>query len=156
MESPASRMDLERVLPAVYALLALAATGRSGVQLATEASRAPVAYTLSAVAGLVYIAGFVALSRAEQSRRALRWAMTLCVIELGGVIGVGLFSLLDSLQFPDDTVWSRFGAGYGYIPLALPVVALLWLRRAAHRRPASRPSAGRHVTSVRGGERDQA
>jgi hypothetical protein len=30
---------------------------------------------------------------------------------------------------PDETVWSRFGAGYGYLPLALPVAALVWLRR---------------------------
>jgi hypothetical protein len=129
--SQASKMDLDRVLPVVYALLAIAAAGRGSLQLATEASRAPLAYTLSAVAGLVYIAGFAALSRAEKSRRALRWAMSLCTIELTGVIGVGLFSLLDSARFPDDTVWSDFGAGYGFIPLALPVVALLWLRKAA-------------------------
>jgi C-5 cytosine-specific DNA methylase len=114
-------MDLDRVLPVVYALLAIAAAGRGSLQLATEASRAPLAYTLSAVAGLVYIAGVAALSRAEKSRRALRWAMSLCTIELTGVIGVGLFSLLDSARFPDDTVWSDFGAGYGFIPLALPV-----------------------------------
>lgn len=146
-DSPTSRVDLERVLPVIYALLALAATGRSSLQLATEASRAPVAYTLSAVAGLVYIAGFAVLSRAEKSWRALRWAVIICMIELAGVIGAGLFSLLDSAQFPDDTVWSGFGAGYGYIPLALPVVALFWLRNAASRRPNTE-SSGLSSTSV--------
>jgi hypothetical protein len=32
---------------------------------------------------------------------------------------------------PDETVWSSFGAGYGYVPLVLPVLGLLWLRRTA-------------------------
>ena len=42
-----------RVLVAVYALFALAATARAGVQLATRFSEAPLAYLLSAVAGLI-------------------------------------------------------------------------------------------------------
>jgi hypothetical protein len=36
--------------------------------------------------------------------------------------------VLDPVAFPDDTVWSGFGRGYGYVPLALPVLGLLWLR----------------------------
>ena len=31
--------------------------------------------------------------------------------------------------FADETVWSHFGQGYGYIPLLLPIVGLIWLSR---------------------------
>ena len=33
--------------------------------------------------------------------------------------------------FPEATVWSGFGSGYGFVPLVLPVLGLLWLRRTA-------------------------
>ena len=32
------------------------------------------------------------------------------------------------VAFPDKTVWSHFGSGYGYVPLVLPVIGLMWLR----------------------------
>ena len=51
-----TRTGAGRALVAVYGVFALAATARSLVQLATKASEAPLAYSLSAVAGLVYIA----------------------------------------------------------------------------------------------------
>jgi hypothetical protein len=47
------------------------------------------------------------------------------------VLVVGLASYLATDAFPDKTVWSHFGSGYGYVPLVLPVVGLLWLRRTA-------------------------
>ena len=40
--------------------------------------------------------------------------------ELAGVLVVGATSLLVPEEFPDATVWSEFGAGYGYVPLVLP------------------------------------
>ncbi len=43
------------VLVAVYGILALAATGRSTVQILTDFSEAPLAYALSALAAVVYI-----------------------------------------------------------------------------------------------------
>ena len=51
--------------------------------------------------------------------------------ELVGVLVVGATSLLVPEDFPDATVWSQFGAGYGYVPLVLPVVGLWWLLRGA-------------------------
>ena len=30
----------------------------------------------------------------------------------------------------EKLLWSDFGAGYGYFPLALPILGLLWLRTA--------------------------
>ena len=51
------------------------------------------------------------------------------MIELVGVIGIGAFSYLAPEDFPDATVWSHFGQGYGFVPVVLPVLGLLWLRR---------------------------
>lgn len=115
-----------RVLVAVYAVFALAASARSIFQLATKAEDAPFAYSMSAVAGLVYVVATIALAR---SRRSL--ALVTISIELIGVLVTGVLSLVDDSLFPDQTVWSGFGEGYGFIPLVLPLVGLWWLRRTA-------------------------
>jgi hypothetical protein len=116
-----------RLLIAVYALFALAASARAGVQIATKFSDAPAAYLLSAFAGLVYILATVALANGSPTAR--RIAVLSCSIELVGVLAVGTWSLADPATFPDATVWSGYGSGYGYVPLVLPVFGLLWLRR---------------------------
>jgi hypothetical protein len=46
-----------------------------------------------------------------------------------GVLTVGTLSIVDGAAFPHDTVWSRFGSGYGYVPVVLPLVGLWWLWR---------------------------
>ncbi len=115
-----------RVLVAIYAVFALAASARSIVQLLTKASDAPFAYSLSAVAGVIYILATVALAR---SLRQL--ALITISIELIGVVVTGTLSVFDDSLFPDQTVWSGFGSGYGFVPLVLPVVGLWWLRRTA-------------------------
>jgi hypothetical protein len=115
-----------RLLVAVYATFAVAASSRAGYQLATRFGEAPLAYALSAVAAAVYVVATVALLR-----DARRLALASIGFELAGVLGVGLWSVLDTDRFPDETVWSSFGAGYGYVPLVLPVLGLLWLRRTA-------------------------
>jgi cytochrome bd-type quinol oxidase subunit 2 len=116
-----------RMLVAVYAVMALAATGRSVLQISEYFSRAPLAYTLSAVAAVVYIIATVALARGD--RTSARVALVSISIEMVGVLVVGLASYLAPEYFPDKTVWSHFGAGYGYVPLVLPAVGLWWLLR---------------------------
>ena len=127
-ESPGSASDTShgfgRVLVAVYAVFAIAAASRSLFQLITKFDEAPTAYTLSAVAGLVYVVATVALAR--NSRRL---ALLTIGTELVGVLVVGILTVSDKSLFPDQTVWSGFGAGYGYIPLVLPLVGLWWLRK---------------------------
>lgn len=135
-----ARSDMARLLPAVYAIFALAATGRGVLQISTHASQAPVPYALSAMAGLVYIAGFIALWKAYSRHWVRQIAAVLCVFELAGVVGVGLFSILAPTDFPDDTVWSRFGSGYGFIPVVLPIAALWWLRVGDRRAEVCRRS----------------
>jgi hypothetical protein len=116
-----------RLLTAVYAVFALAAGARSLVQLTTKLDEAPLAYLLSFAAAVVYLVATLALRRS--TRRAHRVAVTACSVELAGVLVVGTLSLVATDLFPDQTVWSDFGIGYGFVPLVLPVVGLLWLHR---------------------------
>ncbi|MBG6069886.1 hypothetical protein [Micromonospora ureilytica] len=116
-----------RLLIAVYLLFAIAATSRAGLQIATKFDEARVAYLLSGVAALIYIVAAVGLARAGHTGR--RVALVCCSVELVGVVAVGILSLVDKELFPDETVWSQFGSGYGYIPLVLPVLGLIWLWR---------------------------
>jgi hypothetical protein len=45
------------------------------------------------------------------------------------VLTVGTLTVLDPALFPDATVWSAYGQGYGYLPLVLPFLGLAWLVR---------------------------
>ncbi len=120
-----------RLLVLVYGVFALSASARAGYQLATSFSDAAVAYSLSAFAALVYIVATVSLARSGPTAR--RVALAACSVELLGVLTVGTISLLVPSEFPDATVWSGYGEGYGFVPLVLPVLGLLWLRHTAGR-----------------------
>jgi hypothetical protein len=135
-----------RVLIAIYALFALAASARAGVQIATKFGNAPVAYVLSAFAGVVYILATVTL--AIGSPVARRIAVASFSVELVGVLAVGTWSLADPATFPDATVWSGYGSGYGFVPLVLPVFGLLWLRRWTGRPRTRRPTATDRTTQL--------
>jgi hypothetical protein len=125
-EHSATGRGFGRVLVFVYGVFALAATGRSTFQLATQAAEAPVPYALSAFAAVIYIVATLALATGRT-----RLALLAVGTELAGVLVVGATSLLLPEEFPDATVWSQFGAGYGYVPLVLPLVGLWWLLRGA-------------------------
>jgi hypothetical protein len=132
-----------RLLVGVYGLFALSASARAGVQIATKFSHAPVAYLLSAFAAVVYVIATVTLANGSPTAR--RIAVLSCSVELAGVVAVGTWSLLDKATFPDATVWSGYGSGYGFVPLVLPVFGLLWLRYWSRRAGTGRtvvPSAG--------------
>jgi hypothetical protein len=116
-----------RVLVAVYGLFAIAATGRSVLQRATKAGEAPFPYALSALAALVYVGATVGLAVDRPWSRRLAWGAV--VVEAVGVLVVGTLSLADPVLFPDDTVWSAYGRGYGLLPLVLPFLGEAWLVR---------------------------
>lgn len=127
-----------RILVAVYAVLAAAATGRSVFQIIDRFEQAPIAYSLSAVAAVVYIVATLAL--------AFRWDVVAWVtigFELAGVLVVGALSvaapdvlglgsveILDRAFGREGTVWALFGAGYLLVPLVIPVVGLVYLGRS--------------------------
>lgn len=127
MEStvPARGRGISSVLIIVYGILALAATGRSFVQIATRFDTAPVAYLLSALSAVVYILATIALVRRGAFWYRVAWATI--SFELLGVVVVGFLSIFDTVLFPSDTVWSVFGRGYFFVPLVLPLLGMLWL-----------------------------
>jgi cytochrome bd-type quinol oxidase subunit 2 len=115
-----------RILVFVYGILAFAATGRATFELASKFSEAPVPYALSMVAAVVYVVATWALAT---DRR--RIALAAVSFELVGVLAVGVSSLVWTSKFPDASVWSDFGVGYGWVPLVLPVVGLWWILRGS-------------------------
>ncbi len=120
-------LGVGRLLIAVYAVFALSATARASYQLFREFDEAPVAYTLSLVSALTYILVTIALTK-----RGDKWARIARItvwFELFGVISVGIASLALPSLFNHPSVWSGFGMGYGFLPLALPVLGILWLSR---------------------------
>lgn len=121
-----------RMLVAVYAVFALAASARSIYQLIAEVDAdTAVPYAMSAFAGIVYIAATYALATNHR-----RLALITIGTELVGVILVGILTLVDAELFADQTVWSEFGRGYGFIPLVLPFIGLWWLRQTGARADA--------------------
>jgi hypothetical protein len=114
-----------RILIALYLTFALAATARGIVQISTTFRLAPLAYVLSLCSGVIYIAAAIGLISQRAFSRGLAWAA--CGTELAGVLVIGTASLVDRAAFPHDTVWSRFGSGYGYFPVLLPLLGLMWL-----------------------------
>jgi hypothetical protein len=117
-----------RVLVGLYALFALSAGARAGVQIATRFAQAPLAYALSAAAALIYGVALAGLVRGGRGGRLV--ALVACSVELAGVLVVGTLSLGRPELFPHATVWSGYGRGYGFVPLVLPVLGLIWLRHS--------------------------
>lgn len=121
---------------ALYLVFVIGTVSRSATQIATRFDRAPLAYSLSAVAAAVYVVVLVSLSL--RGRRAWWVSVVALSVELVGVLVVGAWSSLAPHMFPDATVWSSFGRGYLFLPLVLPVVGLWWLLsdRGARAAPA--------------------
>ncbi len=124
-----------------YAVLGLAALGRSSVQISTKLSEAPVPYLVSGVSAVLYALIALALWR--------RWdtvALAGTSVELLGVVAVGTLGYTESAWWPDETVWTGYGSAYGWVPLILPIVALVLLvreRRALARRDDAADAAAR-------------
>ena len=115
-----------RALVFAYGVFVVAATGRSLVQLSTDADKAPLAYSLSLFAAVVYLVATTSLLLG--GRAGWRAAGVAVAVELLGVLSVGALSLAATDLFPDKTVWSHFGQGYGFLPLLLPFAGIAWLR----------------------------
>ncbi|GAA5069139.1 hypothetical protein [Streptomyces similanensis] len=119
----------------LYGVMVVGAVSRSVYQIATDFGRAPLAYSLSAVAGVVY--GFITYSLVRGGETARRAALVCCAAELVGVLGVGTWTLVEPSAFADSTVWSDYGMEYLFIPVLLPLSALYWLRRSREQAPAA-------------------
>ncbi|MGQ4496730.1 hypothetical protein ACUH95_07005 [Dermabacteraceae bacterium P13101] len=117
-------------LAAVYGIFALAATSRSLVQTIRDFSEAPLAYSLSLLAACTYLLAFVLLIKRGAHSQGF---IAVCTFELCGVLAVGTLSLLHPEYFPHATVWSLYGIGYGFVPLVLPLVGLLYVLKSGDR-----------------------
>ena len=127
--NPTKSRGVGALLIAVYAIFAISATARASFQLLTKFNEAPLAYSLSALAAVVYIVATVALARTDaRSQTVAGWAVK---FELVGVLVVGTLSLLWPAAFEHPSVWSWFGLNYACLPLVLPIFGLLWLNRRA-------------------------
>ncbi|THV30081.1 hypothetical protein [Glycomyces paridis] len=117
-----------RLIVLVYVVFAVSAGARALFQVATKFGEAPVSFTLSAIAAAIYLVAAVAIIKG-----AARLALLAVGVELVGVVAVGALSVAVPDLFPEPSVWSHFGSGYGYVPLVLPVAGLVYLlkRRAA-------------------------
>jgi hypothetical protein len=124
---PKQSLGVGRVLIAIYAVFAISATARASYQLIREFDQAPLAYSLSAISAVVYLLATYSLSKSEAKWQ--RIAFYTIWFELVGVIAVGSLSLALPQYFAHPSVWSNFGAGYAFIPLLLPILGLLWLRK---------------------------
>lgn len=128
-----------RGLVTVYGVLALAACARGGYEVAVKFDKAPLAYSLSMFAGVVYAVATFALAT---NRRWLAWPTVLT--EMVGVLVVGTLSLVAPDLFFKASVWSWFGVEYLLVPLVLPFLGVAWLRRtgraaADEAAPGARP-----------------
>jgi hypothetical protein len=112
----------------LYGVMVVGAVSRSVFQISTDFDRAPLAYSLSAAAGVVY--GFITYSLVRGGETARKAALVCCAAELLGVLGVGTWTLVEPSAFADSTVWSDYGMEYLFIPVLLPVTAIFWLRGA--------------------------
>jgi hypothetical protein len=124
---PTQSLGVGRLLIAIYAIFAVSATARASYQLIREFDQAPLAYSLSAISALVYVLATISLT--NQQAKWQRIAKITIWFELIGVIVVGTLSLLLPDLFAHPSVWSGFGVGYAFIPLLLPVLGLIWLRK---------------------------
>jgi hypothetical protein len=127
MSSQTKSLGVGRLLISVYAVFAVSSSARASYQLATKFQDAPLAYLLSALAAIVYVLATIALAKANLKRLA---AITIA-FELFGVLAVGVLSFTHPDLFAHPSVWSKFGQGYGYVPLVLPILGLLWLRKSS-------------------------
>jgi hypothetical protein len=124
---PTQSLGVGRLLIAVYAIFAISATARASYQLIREFDQAPLAYSLSAISALVYVLATISLTKQQPKWQQI--AKVTIWFELIGVIVVGALSLLLPDLFAHPSVWSGFGVGYAFIPLLLPVLGLIWLRK---------------------------
>ena len=128
MTKSSRSLGVGRLLILIYAVFAVSSTARASFQVVTKFEEAPLAYSLSLLSALVYILATVSLARSGTTWNKV--AVAAVVFELVGVLSVGTLSFVAPELFDHASVWSGFGSGYGYLPLVLPILGLIWIRKA--------------------------
>jgi hypothetical protein len=120
-------LGVGRLLILVYAVFAISSTARASFQVITKFEEAPVSYSLSLLSAVVYLLATVSLAKSGPAWKTI--ALASVIFELIGVLTIGAISLLVPELFVEASIWSGFGSGYGYLPLVLPILGLLWIRK---------------------------
>lgn len=127
MTKSSRTLGVGRLLILVYAVFAISSTARASFQVITKFEEAPVSYSLSLLSAVVYLLATVSLAKSGPTWQTI--ALASVIFELIGVLTVGAISLLVPELFVEASIWSGFGSGYGYLPVVLPVLGLLWIRK---------------------------
>ena len=127
MNKPSRPLGVGRLLILVYAVFAISSTARASFQIITKFEDAPLAYSLSLLSAVVYVLATVSLARSGPTWQKV--AVYSVIFELVGVLTIGTLSFVAPELFDHASVWSGFGSGYGYLPLVLPVLGLIWIRK---------------------------
>ena len=129
MTKSSRTLGVGRLLILVYAVFAISSTARASFQMITKFEEAPVSYSLSLLSALVYLLATVSLAKSGPDWKTI--ALASVIFELIGVLTIGVISLLVPELFVEASIWSGFGSGYGYLPLLLPILGLLWIRKTS-------------------------
>ena len=127
MTKSSRTLGVGRLLILVYAVFAISSTARASFQVITKFEEAPVSYSLSLLSAVVYLLATISLAKSGPAWKTI--ALASVIFELIGVLTIGAISLLVPELFVEASIWSGFGSGYGYLPLVLPVLGLLWIRK---------------------------
>ena len=127
MTKSSRTLGVGRLLILVYAVFAISSTARASFQVITKFEEAPVSYSLSLLSAVVYLLATVSLAKSGPAWKTI--ALASVIFELIGVLTIGAISLLVPELFVEASIWSGFGSGYGYLPLVLPILGLLWIRK---------------------------
>lgn len=114
------------ILAVAYPVLALSTGARALYQIFFKEGGA--VFHLPSVLSLAAMLIYLAVSFGFAYRRPWTWRLSLGALaaELALVLGVGVWSIIDP-AFIGRTVWRLFGQDYGFFPLFLPIVGLIWL-----------------------------
>lgn len=129
MTKSSRTLGVGRLLILVYAVFAISSTARASFQVITKFEEAPVSYSLSLLSAVVYLLATVSLAKSGPTWKTI--ALASVIFELIGVLTIGVVSLLAPELFVEASIWSGFGSGYGYLPLVLPILGLLWIRKTS-------------------------
>ncbi|VEG25850.1 hypothetical protein [Actinomyces howellii] len=121
-----------RLLVAVFAVFGVVVLVPAAVALVRDPGRAPVIGSLNVAAGLLFILLAVCVAHNGRRMRLVGW-MSLTAL-LTGALLVGLLTWTGTAPLLAGSVWAHGGRRLAFLPLALPVVAGVWMWMSDPRR----------------------
>lgn len=114
-----------RIIIAALWIFAAVVTYTAIADFFTLSSHALGPRLVSVIAALGYIVAAVSLTHNGRRMRVLAW--TAIGFEITGVIVTGLIGMEVKEIGEIRNIWANFGAQYGFLPMLVPLVSLVWL-----------------------------